>query len=407
MARAASAASRSAKSTRRRSDCIAVRPCCWPSTAAGVGRECNSRPNARVGAAVALPPPMRNWGTWSRRSPGTDAVRPPVSVIVKPNPPSVPAEKAARPPGEGKSSPDSTTAAARKAGFVRLADVTLAWQTDGSFCGVAALDLEPGGIEECLLRLPDGYELVQASVEGVIVSPLPMGEAGPCLPSPCGRGAGRFLSSPGRGAGGEGVASSAGVAAPAAAHRGDLSRRGAQDEHGRPPSFRGANARGLADPKDALDCLPAGVVDGRRAARRRNCRYRASGDAAIEDCGCGNQIGLCRLDRWSSRSPAAHGRQGTRPGAIRIRSRCDVPCARRSASQARSAPPAIDRRRGLRGAGLDGPYRPAAATTLTAASASRRPASPTDQWPAGPAWPAPAQRLPRRYRRFPCSTAPH
>jgi len=87
-------------------------------------------------------------------------------------PASVPAEKATPAFRRRKVRLDSTTAA-RKPGFVRLADVTLAWQTDGSFCGAAALDLEPAGVQQCLLRLPDGCELVQASVEGVIVSPLP------------------------------------------------------------------------------------------------------------------------------------------------------------------------------------------------------------------------------------------
>ena len=79
----------------------------------------------------------------------------------------------------------------RTAGLVRLADVTLAWQSDGSFCGASAFNLEPGGAEQCLLRLPDGCDLVQASVEGVIVSPLPLGEGHVIVsPLPVGEGQG-------------------------------------------------------------------------------------------------------------------------------------------------------------------------------------------------------------------------
>ena len=49
--------------------------------------------------------------------------------------------------------------------FVRLADVAVAWQTNRRWCGVAALDIEPGGAKELELRLPADCELVQAYVE--------------------------------------------------------------------------------------------------------------------------------------------------------------------------------------------------------------------------------------------------
>lgn len=52
-------------------------------------------------------------------------------------------------------------------GFVRLTDVTLAQQMDGSWYGAAAMDLEPGGAYECLLRLPKTFDLLHASIEGM------------------------------------------------------------------------------------------------------------------------------------------------------------------------------------------------------------------------------------------------
>lgn len=55
--------------------------------------------------------------------------------------------------------------------FVRLADLTVLWRPDGSCCGTATFDLEPGGAGECPLRLPKGHELIQISVEGMPVTP--------------------------------------------------------------------------------------------------------------------------------------------------------------------------------------------------------------------------------------------
>ncbi len=59
----------------------------------------------------------------------------------------------------------------RGSGVVRLADVTMTWYADGSCCGAAVFDLEPGGAGECPLNLPKGYELIQVSVEGLAVTP--------------------------------------------------------------------------------------------------------------------------------------------------------------------------------------------------------------------------------------------
>ena len=59
----------------------------------------------------------------------------------------------------------------RGSGVVRLADVTMTWCADGSCCGAAVFDLEPGGAGECPLNLPKGYELIQVSVEGLAVTP--------------------------------------------------------------------------------------------------------------------------------------------------------------------------------------------------------------------------------------------
>ena len=56
-------------------------------------------------------------------------------------------------------------------GVVRLADVTLIWCGDGTCCGGAVFDLEPGGAGECPLNLPKGYELIQVSVDGLAVAP--------------------------------------------------------------------------------------------------------------------------------------------------------------------------------------------------------------------------------------------
>jgi hypothetical protein len=60
--------------------------------------------------------------------------------------------------------------------FVRLADVTVRWQADGNWCGVAALHLPPGNMEELDLRLPKGCELVQALVEDLPAAPKPIGD---------------------------------------------------------------------------------------------------------------------------------------------------------------------------------------------------------------------------------------
>ncbi|MBN2473676.1 MAG: hypothetical protein JXB62_03635 [Pirellulales bacterium] len=55
---------------------------------------------------------------------------------------------------------------------VRLADVHVAWKTDGSCHGVTAFDLEPGKATDCRLRLPLGYDLVHVSVAGVPTTPV-------------------------------------------------------------------------------------------------------------------------------------------------------------------------------------------------------------------------------------------
>ena len=48
---------------------------------------------------------------------------------------------------------------ARAAQHVRLADIRIAWQSDGGLRGTATFDLEPGKAQECLLWLPDGFRL--------------------------------------------------------------------------------------------------------------------------------------------------------------------------------------------------------------------------------------------------------
>jgi hypothetical protein len=47
---------------------------------------------------------------------------------------------------------------------VRLADVRMIHADDGSWLGVASFDLEPAGLSHCQLQMPEGYELLQATV---------------------------------------------------------------------------------------------------------------------------------------------------------------------------------------------------------------------------------------------------
>jgi hypothetical protein len=48
---------------------------------------------------------------------------------------------------------------------VHMADISMAWQADGTCRGVALYDLEPGGAVECPLSLPEGLELVQVLID--------------------------------------------------------------------------------------------------------------------------------------------------------------------------------------------------------------------------------------------------
>jgi len=59
---------------------------------------------------------------------------------------------------------------------VRLLDIRVAWQADGVCFGVATFDLESAGMRECLLRLPDGHELVHVQVADVPTTPVPVGQ---------------------------------------------------------------------------------------------------------------------------------------------------------------------------------------------------------------------------------------
>jgi hypothetical protein len=56
---------------------------------------------------------------------------------------------------------------------VDLADVCLAWEPDGSCQGVAAFDLRPADLSECTVRVPPGYRLIQVTVSGISVIPIP------------------------------------------------------------------------------------------------------------------------------------------------------------------------------------------------------------------------------------------
>ena len=72
----------------------------------------------------------------------------------------------------------------RGSGIVRLANITMIWYADGSCCGAAVFDLEPGGAGECPLNLPKGYELIQVSVEGLAVTPRAVERQGWRFPLP-------------------------------------------------------------------------------------------------------------------------------------------------------------------------------------------------------------------------------
>lgn len=65
---------------------------------------------------------------------------------------------------------------------IRLADLRIAWQSDGSGRGVATFDIESGTASQCALTMPSGTRLLYLTVAGVPVDPPPTGEAN-CLVS--------------------------------------------------------------------------------------------------------------------------------------------------------------------------------------------------------------------------------
>ena len=136
----------------------------------------------------------------------------------------------------------------RGSGVVRLADVTLIWCGDGTCCGGAVFDLEPGGAGECPLNLPKGYELIQVSVDGLAVAP---------------RGGGAKL------------AFSVGFATVAPARRRAFSRAAAGDGSDQSPELRGPRVRQPAGSANAVDRRRAIFAAGERA-RRRARRQRGS-----------------------------------------------------------------------------------------------------------------------------------
>jgi len=66
--------------------------------------------------------------------------------------------------------PDRTRSETR----VRLADIRVAWQADGTCRGVATFDLQPGRSTQVPLSLPTGYRPVQVAVAGVPTVPTPV-----------------------------------------------------------------------------------------------------------------------------------------------------------------------------------------------------------------------------------------
>jgi hypothetical protein len=59
--------------------------------------------------------------------------------------------------------------------FVRLADIRVAWRTDGTLLGVASFDVQPDGASQARLSLPAAYELIRVSVGGLATVPAPDG----------------------------------------------------------------------------------------------------------------------------------------------------------------------------------------------------------------------------------------
>jgi hypothetical protein len=128
----------------------------------------------------------------------------PVTVMVKSNRP-IPAslplgpsadskapaqsgQPASNGPSKKETGPESTEAndkapvAQHRSGVVRLCDVTVAWQTDGTFCGVAAFDVDPRGAGHCPLHRPPNCQWVNVSVEGMRVEPIAEGDEGLRIP---------------------------------------------------------------------------------------------------------------------------------------------------------------------------------------------------------------------------------
>jgi hypothetical protein len=64
----------------------------------------------------------------------------------------------------------------RGSSFVRLADLTLAWQAGNRYSGTAVFDLEPEGINECPLQLPNECRWIAVLVEGIPVTPEAIGK---------------------------------------------------------------------------------------------------------------------------------------------------------------------------------------------------------------------------------------
>jgi hypothetical protein len=101
----------------------------------------------------------------------------PVTVRVKSNRPinaSVVPVTPSEPKNKARDAATPTTTPAN--GVVRLADITVLCGSDGNCRTKAAFDVEPRGARECLLKLPDGHEVLQVSVERMTVLPKAMND---------------------------------------------------------------------------------------------------------------------------------------------------------------------------------------------------------------------------------------
>jgi hypothetical protein len=144
------------------------------------------RPAVRLsveGDAAAAEPAKRNpeFGRLVKTIAYSGSRQPPVAVTARRSRGDGDSKRTPGPSDNGNSPvslPDDarSRSVASAMGVVRLADVTLSRQSDESWCGAAAFDIEPKGIKEVDLRLPDAGRLLRASVEDMPLAARRIGD---------------------------------------------------------------------------------------------------------------------------------------------------------------------------------------------------------------------------------------